>query len=206
MKKENKEQEYYRFEFKDYTTCFSEIEQSWVDFYDVPGDMTIKELHDIVGDSCLHKIKLGFNNAKEIMESKEYIKPKRIPTKKDEYGDVGDWTVVLPNGDKITKEYDDDYYKIIDDTRDEFIPFFAITKHNGEILKPVIKKTKKRNTSSKIDEHKNIKNILDYPPEIINEVLGVQSLEAPIGQIYTLKFPKIKKDNIFKRIWNKIKW
>ena len=36
MTKENKEQEYYRFEFKDYTTCFSEIEQSWVDFYDVP--------------------------------------------------------------------------------------------------------------------------------------------------------------------------
>ena len=139
------------------------------------------------------------------MESKEYIKPKRIPTKKDKRDDVGDWTVVLPNGDKITKEYDDDYYKIIDDTRDEPIPFFIITKHNGEILKPVIKKKKKRNTPSKVNEYEKMNNLLNYPPEIINEVLGVQSLEAPIGQIFTIS-SKIKKDNIFKRIWNKIKW
>ncbi len=204
MMKENKEQEYYRFEFEGYASFCGEIEYDWVDFCDVPGDMTIKELYDIVGDSCLHKIKLGFSNTKEIMESSQYIKPKRIATKKDER-DVRDWTVVLPNGDKITKEYDNNNCKVIGDDRRELIPFFVTTKRNGEILKPIMKKIKKQNTLSEIPEHKSIVNLLDYSSEIVDQCLGVQSLDAPIGQIFNLS-PKIKKDNIFKRIWNKIKW
>ena len=85
-------------------------------------------------------------------------------------------STLLSNGDTITL------------SRDWFGEYkTTIKKSNGKILRSRQRKKK------------------DPLTDIVNSLIEVQPLEGSTGQVFTIS-PKVKKDNIFKRIWNKIKW
>lgn len=171
MKKENREQEYYRFEFSD-----RQVDDPSQEFVNVPGDITVKELYEsgIVGYH-MAKTKLRYENTKEIMQSDKYIKPIYTENKEAFYDSD---STLLSNGDIVTlsRDYFGERNVIIE-------------KSNGKILRNRQRKKKERNPLT----------------DVANSMLDIQSLDKPIGQVVTLNI-RLKKDNIFKRIWNKIKW